>query len=214
MIEQTTIKHDHLMKQLTEPLLQRFGISYFCYQFVSNDGHWFTLGNHADWLLHSANNQFYCYDPSLVQPDYYHAAYACMPKYQKNDLLQETLVSHATRFFDIDHALALIQPTTTGCEYYFFGAPNAHCDVLNIYLNQLNTIRQDYTHFIKTRIEPIIDDCQNHMVNLKEVNSSRFNSKDNLLVQANPLIQDAFLTSINSARPLLTKRASTVLMGS
>ncbi|MCL9683351.1 GNAT family N-acetyltransferase [Legionella maioricensis] len=63
-MEQTSIKHSGLFKRLAEPLLEHFGINYFGYPFVSNEGNWFTLVNNPHWLLYSAEQQF---DPSLIQ---------------------------------------------------------------------------------------------------------------------------------------------------
>ncbi|MBX9702796.1 MAG: hypothetical protein K2X39_01455 [Silvanigrellaceae bacterium] len=150
MVEQTSIKHDRLIKQLTAPLLQSFGISYFCYQFVSNEGDWFTLGNNPDWLLHCAENEFFRFDPSLVRPNYYNRSSICFPKYHQHELFQQTLNGQFIDLFGLDHTLAFIEPTASGCEYYFFAAPRRHCKVLNIYLNQLNRLRFDYTHYLKT----------------------------------------------------------------
>ena len=147
MIEQTSIKYNSLFKKLTAPLLDHFGINYFCYQFVSNEGLWFTIGNHPAWLLHSAEHQFYQFDPSLVRPEYYPNASVCMPKHHQNDAFQQTLVSQAIKTFDIDHCLAIIEPNPTGCEYYFFAAPKNHIKVLTIYLTQLSRLRHDYVRY-------------------------------------------------------------------
>lgn len=206
MIEQTSIKYDRLIKKLTDPLLQHFGINYFCYQFVSNKGDWFTLGNNPNWLLHSAEHQFFQFDPSLVRPHHYNTSSICFPQNHQNDLFQQTLMTDAIKVFDIDHALALIEPNASGCEYYFFGAPKCHLKVLNIYLSQLTSLRQDYTNHIQAHLQPIYNHCLDHTVNLNEINPSGFNSTHNILsVRENTRQEIGFLSAIKNI-PLLTAR--------
>ncbi|KTD64091.1 Bacterial regulatory protein, luxR family [Legionella spiritensis] len=206
MIEQTSIKYDRLLKKLTNPLLQYFGIHYFCYQFVSNKGDWFTLGNNPNWLLHSAEHQFFQFDPSLVRPRHYNTSSLCFPQNHQNDLFQQTLIADAIEVFDIDHSLALIEPNARGCEYYFFGAPKSHLKVLDIYLAQLRSLRQDYTHHIQTHLQPIYSHCLNHTVNLNEINPAGFNSTHNILLAGeNTKPEIGFLSAIKNI-PLLTAR--------
>ncbi len=206
MIEQTSIKYDRVIKKLTTPLLQHFGINYFCYQFVSNEGDWFTVGNNPSWLLHSAEHQFYQFDPSLVRPTNYTTSTVCFPKNHQNDLFQQTLVSQSVDLFDIDHALAVIEPNPHGCEYYFFGAPRAHLQVLNLYLTQLSRLQVDYTRYIKENLQPIYNHCLNHAVNLEVINSVSFNSTSNILITEDCTKQELeFLSAIKNA-PLLTPK--------
>lgn len=202
MIEQTSIKYDRLFKRLTEPLLH-YGINYFCYQFVSNEGHWFTLGNNPGWLLHSAEQRFYQCDPTLVHPNYYQASSTCFPQNHRNELFQQTLNSHAVYLFDIDHALALIEPHPLGCEYFFFGAPKHHDRALEVYLTQLNRLRYDYIHYIKTNLQPIYSHFLEYTVNLNKVNPIGFHASNNVLSIEDPMKQEiAFLKAIKNTKAL------------
>jgi hypothetical protein len=98
------------------PLRQHFGVHYFCYQFVSHDGDWFTLGNHPEWLCYSAEHAFYRHDPSLVCANrYVESAY--LVRAHQHTLFQQTLIHHAVEKFEIDHCLMLIKPTSDGCEH-------------------------------------------------------------------------------------------------
>lgn len=213
MIDKTSIKHADLMHQLSEPLQQYFGISYFCYQFVSNEGDWFTLGNHPDWLLYSAEHQFYQVDPSLIQPKHYHASSVCLPKYHQNDQFQETLVTDAIDLFDLDHPLALIEPNASGCEYYFFGAPNAHANVLQVYLTQMPQLRRDYTKYIQTEIHSIYHRCLDHSINLKEINAAGFHAKDNIMTTANECQQKIdFLKELKTILPLTMREQQCLVL--
>lgn len=206
MIDQTSIKHDRLIQKLTASLFQHFGINYFCYQFVSNEGNWFTLSNNPDWLLYSAEHRFYQCDPSLVRPSNYINPTICFPKNHQNDLFQQTIVSQSVDLFDIDHALAVIEPNPDGCEYYFFGAPRAHHQVLNRYLTQLSRLRFDYTRYLKENLKPIYNQCVNHSVNLDRITPVSFNAQSNILVTEDCTKKELeFLSAIKEA-PLLTPK--------
>lgn len=206
MIEQTSIKYDGLIKKLSAPLSQYFGINYFCYQFVSNEGRWFTLGTNPDWLLHSAEHEFYKVDPSLVRPNNYTSSNICFPKNHQHDLFQQTLINQAVDLFDIDHALALIEPNDQGCEYFFFGAPKAHLQVLNIYLSQLSRLRLDYTRYIKEQVQSIYSHCLNHAVSLDRTNPVGFNSTSNILLTEDSITQEnGFLSAIKNT-PILSSK--------
>lgn len=188
MIEQTSMKYDKRIKQMTMPLIDHLGIHYFCYQYVSHMGMWFTLGNQPEWLLYSAEHQFYRYDPSLVKPKNYPHASICYPKNHQHNAFQETLIHQAAQYFDIHHCLAMIEPTANGCEYYFFAAPADHTQIMAIYLNQLNRLRYDYIAFIRKKIKPILEECLEQSVSLQTFNAEQFNSRDNIL-ELNPYIQ-------------------------
>lgn len=203
MIEQTSIKHDKLLKKITEPLRQHFGIDYFCYQFVSNEGQWFTLGNQPAWLLHSAESRFYRCDPSLVNPEYSQAG-VCFPEHHQNDDFQVMRETGAS-VFDLDHSLAIIEPNQYGCEYYFFAAPSAHKKVINYYLRYLTQLRSDYTHYVKEKIQPFYDNFLSNSVNLQALSPEGFHASHNILLADEALSGDAFLRDIQS-RDVLTGR--------
>lgn len=206
MIEQTSIKYDGLIKKITEPLVLHYGINYFCYQFVSNEGNWFTVANNPDWLLHSAEHQFYQFDPSLIRPTNYTRSSLCFPKNHQDDMFQQTLCTHSIELFNLDHALALIEPNPQGCEYFFFAAPPDHLNVLNIYLRQLSSLRYDYTRYFKENLKPIYHYCLNNSANLDIINPAAFNSDSNILLTEDSIKQElGFLSAIKNTPELTPK---------
>lgn len=202
MIEQTSIKYDRLAKKLSRPLFDHFGITYFCYQWVSNDGHWFTLGNNPDWLLYSGEHQFYQFDPSLIKPHHYQSSSICFPQHHKHDDFQQIMIAKAIHVFDLDHALAIIEPNSLGCEYFFFSAPQKHRKVLDIYLAQLTTLRRDYLHHVKKEVKPVYEHCLAHSVNLNQINPVGFNSQNIMTVELIDQQDMAFISAINNTPPL------------
>ncbi|HEU5282005.1 MAG TPA: helix-turn-helix transcriptional regulator [Gammaproteobacteria bacterium] len=209
MIEQTSIKHDKLLKKITEPLHRHLGIDYFCYQFVSNEGRWFTLGNRPAWLLHSAESKFYQCDPSLANPHYVEAG-VCFPEHHQNGDFQ-VMREVAIATFDLDHALAIIEPNQHGCEYYFFAAPKAHNKVINYYLKYLTQLRGDYTRYVKEKMQPFYEHFLSNTVNLQALNPKGFHANHNVLLADEALSGDSFLRDIQ-CRDALTERERECLL--
>lgn len=210
MIKATSIQHHNLIKRLAAPLQQHIGASYFCYQFVSHEGNWFTLGNNPDWLQYCAENKFYKHDPSLVRPERYVSS-VCLPANHQHQAFQETLVGKAITQFNINHALALIEPNSHGCEYYFFAAPSSNTNMLECYMNYLTILRNEFTHYVQDNIRPIYEHCLAHSVNLQELSPAEFNSTDNVLTTCDTLHEEADFLKAIKCGGLLTERENECL---
>lgn len=211
MVEHTSLKHANLINKIAAPLQEHFGISYFCYQFVSHEGHWFTLGNHPEWLLYSAKNEFYRVDPSLVCTNRYKAGSFFIQAHQHEEF-QQSLVSHAVEKFKLDHGLMLVKPGLMGCEHFFFAAPREHLNILNIYLSQFSRLNQDYVDHVREQVKPIHHQLLESSVDLKEVNTERFYSTDYLLKMDDDLSRGlGFISDIRKI-PTLTARENQCLI--
>jgi DNA-binding CsgD family transcriptional regulator len=210
MIEYTSLKHTNLINKIAAPLQTHFGIHYFCYQFVSDDGYWFTLGNHPEWLQYSAENAFYRHDPSLVCANRYSECAHLVSAHQ-HDSFQQTLIAHAVEKFEIDNGLMLIKPNLKGCAHYFFAAPCQHVHVMNTYISHFSRFNHDFTRYVQEQISPIQAQLMESAVDLKVVNPERFYSTDNLLNIDTDLSNGlSFSNEINTS-PILTTRESQCL---
>ncbi len=97
------------LERLIAPL-KAYGITYFCWQTVSNDGLWSIIGNRPDWLEHSAGNNYYLYVPTLVSPEYYNNAihYAIT---HEEEHFNNTIARDSLQKFDINYPLVIIEKT-------------------------------------------------------------------------------------------------------
>lgn len=208
MIEYTSLKYVNLINKIAAPLQTHFGINYFCYQFVSDDGHWFTLGNHSEWLQYSAENEFYRYDPSLVCVNRYVES-AHLVRTHQDDHFQQTLIADAVEKFEIDYGLMLIKPCLQGCEHYFFAAPRKHFNVMNTYIAHFSRLNNDYVRYVQEQIRPIHARLIESAVDLKAVNPERFYSADHLL-KIDTDLANSFSHEMKQS-PLLTTRENQCL---
>lgn len=180
LIDNFSGKYHKQMLKVTEPLRLQFGITYFCYQHVSNDGAWTILGNNPDWLMHSAENKFYLIDPSLVNPQHYQSGVILADTHPHPEF-QNTMNKHALDLFDLAHCLAIIEKTADGCDYYFLSAPKKHTGIYNIYLNKLSLLQKQFPSYFKQELHKQLHDINNYAVDLKLLKNDRYFSTDNVL---------------------------------
>ena len=185
MVSHTSVKYADKLSALSEPLT-RLNIHYFCYQYVSNNGGWFTLGNNSDWLYYCADNETHQHDPSLIKPC--KSASGCfLPSTHDNQVFREALAHPAVDQFNISHSLAITKPTKHGCEYYFFAGEHDNQHLMVTYLNNLHFLKNRYIQYVRQFIAPFFNDCLDNSISLIELNNSSFiDSKDDLF-QKSPI---------------------------
>lgn len=198
LIERFSGKHHQRLLNITAPLLQNFGINYFCYQHVSFDGAWTLVGNNPDWLMFSGENSYYRIDPSLVDPAIMQSG-VCFPATHQHREFQDTLVKQASDRFDLHHALAIIEKTELGCDYYFLGAPKQHHGAINVYINHLNLLKKDFASYFRYETLPLLKNIDDHAVDLKSLKKEHYTKPSHPL---SPLLEQAlsshhFLEDIN-----------------
>lgn len=93
MIKQISIKYNSLLKRLTEPLLQHYGIHYFCYQFGSNEGNWLPIVATASLFLHDEIAGLY---NLVVLPEYRKQGIGTVLHYTRFNLAKDRGYLHAT----------------------------------------------------------------------------------------------------------------------
>lgn len=208
LIERFSGKHHQRLLKITEPLRQHFGINYFCYQHVSFEGAWSLIGNHPDWLMFSGENGFYQIDPSLVDPMLMQSG-VCFPANHQHREFQDTLVKQASDRFDLNHALAIVEKTNFGCDYYFLGAPKQHHNVINFYINHLKLLRKDFASYFKRETLPLLKNISDHAVDLKSLKKEFYTKPSHplSLLQGQDLLGQQFLADINAKQNIsLTPR--------
>ena len=152
--------------------LQAFGIDYFCWQRITNSGYWSLMSNNPDWLLYSAEQQFYLHDPSLMDPKLYHNALFFAPSF-KNKVFQSTFIQQAAEKFNIYDGLIIINRTWYGCEWSFLASYGQKNNIYNCYLNYLSEIKQ-YIAYYKQCLNKTIAAMQDNFVDISAIKKQNF----------------------------------------
>lgn len=180
LIDHFSARHHARLQQVTQPLSTHFGISYFCFQRVKANGAWTILGNKPDWLNYSAGKHFYRVDPSLIHPSHYQTGLN-FPSTHQHSEFQATLGTDCVKKFDINHPLAIIDRQFDYCDFYFFGAPTAHSNVLNSYINHVHLLKDRYPEYFKHACRDLIAEMDDHAVDLNQLKPESFAASSNVL---------------------------------
>ncbi len=190
MVENTSTRHYSLLKSLSSPL-SRLGIHYFCYQFVSTKGEWFTLGNQPDWLHYCAETETHKNDPSLLSVAKVKAG-VFLPETHQNHEFRESLVTPAVEQFDIAQCLAIVKPVLEGVEYYFFGGSRHNAHLPASYLNNIHLLDKRFPLLVRQKINTVFQQCREASLDLKALeNPVYLNSTDPFFStqQPHPLLE-------------------------
>jgi len=138
-------KYADKIKRNTDLLLQQFGITYFTFQKVTNNGEWGLITGIPEWHAYSVDNLYYNYDPTLVHPENYKSG-TCFTS-SHSDKNAQVVLHDALTIFNLDNCLAIIEKNATGCEFAFFGTFPENKQIINAYVNKLHKLRAFVSFF-------------------------------------------------------------------
>lgn len=142
------------INEICRPLQQHFNITSFVYHKNFNDGSEIRLTNQPDWVEHFYNSQYYKLSGFEKHPENYstgHVIWAHLTHHQP--------ILNAARQFNIDHGITLINKTSDGCEFIFFGTTPSNSHLVNFYLNNIELLQRFFIYF-KDKAEPIFSDLK------------------------------------------------------
>lgn len=166
------------IRKLTAPLEEKFGITYFARQSVSNEGYWEIIGNQPQWLAHSADCGFYDIDPSLLHPGLYKSGLVVNSSHSVPDFLKP--MSIEAKKHGLDHALCILQKTKEGSDWYFFGGPTENYQLLSTYITQVNTLYRYINHF-NQEAKRLINKNLDNRIDLNQLKTTSFTSEEYVL---------------------------------
>lgn len=172
-------QYSRKLKKLTEPLLKKFGITYFARQSVNHQGHWEILGNLPDWLEYSASKQFYEVDPSLLHPDHYKPGLIVNSSQTAPTFLKE-MARTALELYDIENTLCILEKNKVGCEWYFFSASAKNTGIINTYIANIHSIFK-YIKYFKQEAQSLLNQNLEFSLELSQLKNEPFHSNRNVL---------------------------------
>lgn len=183
-------KYLNQIKKETELLEKQFGITYFATQKITFDGGWSIIGNHPEWLGYSADNQFYQYDPSLIDPNNYQTGISFCSAHDHEEC-QNTLMKTAVEIFNIDHCLAVIEKNETNCQFTFLATNRQNHKIINIYINKIDLLRK-YIRFFNKKHNNLLRQAEERSVNLIQIKPETYYAMNNILDVSLNDIDDTF----------------------
>ncbi len=135
---------------IAEPLKKYLGITSLVYAKNYHDGSEIRLTNQPGWVEHYYKNALYLNSGFEQAPSKLQSGYAVW-----SHLTHHQPILSEARCFNIDHGMSLIQKTSDGCEFYFFGTTRDQPQVTNLLLNNLEFLHQ-FTFYFKEKASKIL----------------------------------------------------------
>ncbi|MCE5317937.1 MAG: LuxR C-terminal-related transcriptional regulator [Parachlamydia sp.] len=145
--------HDRV-KAVFEPLQRCFGINYFTYHSITEDGLWRPLVSRPDYAAYYTEKQLCLYDPCLLHPRCYRPGVLFWTQFTQ-DLDLKKVMAKAMRQHGMAHGYLIVEPQATSCEFFGFTAPPEMENIYDVYVNQLPLLKK-FCRYFKQQLEPIL----------------------------------------------------------
>lgn len=195
-VERYIKRHHTKMKQICEPLQRCFGINYFTYHSISNEGHWCPFVSRPDWADYYSENQLYLFDPFLLHPRCYQSGVLLWTALLENDANFQGFLKNARDKFAMTHGLIIIEKTAQGCEFFGFTAPPEHQQIYTTYFQDLPLLKE-FCKYFKNEADPILRSLNHDPIPLLTLKGEDFEATSSPFEQ-NELSKSLFLKYIRT----------------
>lgn len=145
VINDQILRNIDAVKKTTAPLRELFGVDYFTYHRISNEGHYSVLLDRPDWAEHYVSEKLYLQDPYLGHPEAYNSGF-CLVDMHGTPSYKEIIIQEGLKF-NMDLGITLIQKMEDGVEFFGFSG-SKHTSALNkLYLNHQSLLLSFASHF-------------------------------------------------------------------
>lgn len=167
------------LKSLCKPLLCNFGITFFDYIHLNNEGHATILNSNPGWLSHYFDNQFYRHDPRLVHPNQLEDGYGTWQSY-RNHSFQGGVLADAQYMFNLSQATSFIQKDDSGCHIFSIATHGQNTMLQNHLLNH-QSILSTYFKIFPQVAKEMLQECHASKINIESLKADNFHSQQGLV---------------------------------
>lgn len=195
IVQNYIIKYSDKIKKTTKPLKERFGITYFTYHRVTNQGDYTVLVDRPDWAEHYVTNKYYLIDPYLSHPDNLPNGLSFIAK-SAIDALNEVVAA--------ENAIMLIDKQPEYADIYGFSGKNGA--LLNeLALNHSTLLYSFASHFTQ-KLKPELQKMRLESPSLIALKGKSAFLKPGGLGHLKESERQAFLQELGHKNPNLSKR--------
>jgi len=133
------------VKKTTRPLHDIFGVDYFTYHRIDNEGRYSVLLDRPDWAEHYVENKLYKLDPYLQHPDSYSSGF-CLVDMNGSESYKDQIMHEGSKF-NFDMGICLIQKVDEGAEFFGFAGCKCNSALNKLYLNHQSLLISFARHF-------------------------------------------------------------------
>jgi DNA-binding CsgD family transcriptional regulator len=173
MIECSTISHSDAIQRFCQPLDDHFGINYFWYYKISNDGSFNCFGNHIEWMEHCYANKLYLANPYLRHPSFYSPGINLLRK-ANNPTFQDS-IDLGKKLFNVDLSLVTIEKCSDGIEGFGFATCLEQDQAVSMYLAEMPKLML-FSHCFKKEFNRLIEATNRDPANLRTAMGKLFDT--------------------------------------
>ncbi len=172
IVQNYIIKYSNRIKAATQPLKDHFGIGYFTYHRIDDEGKYSVLVDNPIWAEHYVGNQMYLNDPYLRQSKVYRPG-LCLVDTNGSAQFKKTVMKEGKKILDLDVGVMLIQKENNAVEFFGFAGNKSTSSLQNIHLNHSHLLKSFANHF-KTEMSSTIANMNEEGIFLPQLKGKDF----------------------------------------
>lgn len=149
IVQNYIIKNSNQIKKATQPLQDHFGIKYFTYHRIDNDGKYTVLLDRPEWAEHYVSQQIFLLDPYLRHPSVYQSGMHLVAT-QGTDEYREQVLSSGKQVLDMDTGILVINKSSDYVEFFGYSGNKSNSALESLYLNHQKVLNSFAQHFKRT----------------------------------------------------------------
>lgn len=146
IVQDYIIKYSDRIRKATQPLRERFGIEYFTYHRIDDEGKYTVLVDRPDWAQHYVQEQIYLQDPYLRHPSCYQSGISLIETHGSKEY-REMLLDAGKKVMNVDMGAFLIEKKENSVEFFGYSGNKESSALQSLYLNHPQILRSFAAHF-------------------------------------------------------------------
>lgn len=145
ILQNFIVRHSNKIRRVTKPLRERFGVSYFTYHRIDQEGRYTVLVDRPDWAERYVGDKFYLEDPFLSQIEAFSPG-ICLLDVRDGE---ESRILKAGKDFGMDLGALLIERGEGVVEFFGFCGSRKKSGIEKLYLNHRGLMKAFGGYFKK-----------------------------------------------------------------
>lgn len=155
-----TSKYNRQISRFCEPLKLAYGINYFAYYMINQEGFYSTFGSRMDWMEYFFDQKLYLQCGLFMRhPDAYpNCSFICNDQQFVDDPFEQ-VQNQAKERFGMQYTLLILRKENDRIEGFAFGTPPQNCQVDYSLINELPVLKIFIARFceeFKTMMQDIL----------------------------------------------------------
>lgn len=165
-------RYSNKIRKVTQPLRDHFGINYFTYHRIDNQGKYTVLVDRPDWAEHYVSQKIFLNDPYLRHPNVYKSGF-CLIESHGTEEYKKTILKAGKKVLNVDLGATLIQKRGDHVEFFGFCGNNQTSSLQSLYLNNPQLMRS-FSVYFKRELGSILLQMEREAGSLLELKGKDF----------------------------------------